>query len=146
MMWLFPQLCDMASWSCVDRWWHGSGEDAPSHLHRLLLQTGVAHTHCSAIVSEVLLERCELKLTLYVLNCFEENNIFAYSISAWCWDRMYISGQTILLNDRSDRSKTLWSIIDRKANLRPGMGVQIWKKLIMEADFWYFTWWKASRK
>ena len=31
-------------------------------------------------------------------------------------------------------------------NLRPGMGVQIWKKLIMEADFWYFTWWKASRK
>ena len=30
--------------------------------------------------------------------------------------------------------------------LRPGMGVQIWKKLIMEADFWYFTWWKASRK
>ena len=32
------------------------------------------------------------------------------------------------------------------ASLRPGMGVQIWKKLIMEADFWYFTWWKASRK
>ena len=30
--------------------------------------------------------------------------------------------------------------------LRPGMGVQIWKKLIMDADFWYLTWWKASRK
>ena len=28
------------------------------------------------------------------------------------------SGQTILLNDRSDRSKRLQSIIDRKANLR----------------------------
>ena len=28
------------------------------------------------------------------------------------------SGQTILLNDRSDRSKPLWSMIDQKANLR----------------------------
>ena len=30
----------------------------------------------------------------------------------------HTSGQTILLNDRSDRSKPLRSIIDRKANLR----------------------------
>ena len=30
----------------------------------------------------------------------------------------YTSGQTILLNDRSDRSKPLRSIIDREANLR----------------------------
>ena len=32
--------------------------------------------------------------------------------------RLGVSGQTIMLNDRSDRSKPLRSIIDRKANLR----------------------------
>ena len=31
-------------------------------------------------------------------------------------------------------------------SLRPGMGVQIWKKLIMGVDMWYCTWWKTSRK
>ena len=51
------------------------------------------------------------------------------------------SGQTILLNDRSDRSKPLRSIIDRKANLRSiicrffiivkWMGLLLWKQYII---------------
>ena len=52
-----------------------------------------------------------------------------------------ISGQTILLNDRSDRSKPLRSIIDRKANLRSIIcrsfkivkwtGLLLWKQYII---------------
>ena len=52
-----------------------------------------------------------------------------------------ISGQTILLNDRSDRSKPLWSIIDQKANLRSiicrffiivkWIGLLLWKQYII---------------
>ena len=51
------------------------------------------------------------------------------------------SGQTILLNDRSDRSKPLRSIIDRKANLRSIIcrsfiivkwtGLLLWKQYII---------------
>ena len=51
------------------------------------------------------------------------------------------SGQTILLNDRSDRSKPLRSIIDRKANLRSiicrffiivkWIGLLLWKQYII---------------
>ena len=51
------------------------------------------------------------------------------------------SGQTILLNDRSDRSKALRSIIDRKANLRSIIcrsfiivkwtGLLLWKQYII---------------
>ena len=51
------------------------------------------------------------------------------------------SGQTILPNDRSDRSKPLWSIIDRKANLRSIIcrffiivkwsGLLLWKQYII---------------
>ena len=51
------------------------------------------------------------------------------------------SGQTILLNDRSDRSKPLRSIIDRKANLRwiicrsfiivKWTGLLLWKQYII---------------
>ena len=53
----------------------------------------------------------------------------------------FISGQTILLNDRSDRSKLLRSIIDRKANLRSIIcrsfiivkliGLLLWKQYII---------------
>ena len=55
--------------------------------------------------------------------------------------RLNSSGQTILLNDRSDRSKPLRSIIDRKVNLRSiicrffiivkWIGLLLWKQYII---------------
>ena len=58
-----------------------------------------------------------------------------------CICHPYNSGQTILLNDRSDRSKPLRSIIDRKVNLRSiiyrfflivkWIGLLLWKQYII---------------
>ena len=58
-----------------------------------------------------------------------------------CQRCLFASGQTILLNDQSDRSKALRSIIDRKANLRSIIcrsfiivkwtGLLLWKQYII---------------
>ena len=59
----------------------------------------------------------------------------------FCFKSAFSSGQTILLNDRSDRSKPLRSIIDRKVNLRSiicrlfiivkWIGLLLWKQYII---------------
>ena len=83
---------------------------------------------------------------LLPMTCHGNKNLRAHQREVEEWPVATFCKYNVLLGNLPLYYRMFPPAIDRIPKLRPGMGVQIWKKLIMEADFWYFTWWKASRK
>ena len=80
---------------------------------------------------------CSVTTAIFICLCLKKVNVFS----------QHISKKTNEYLNFTEQITRNWNV-DQLSVLRPGMGVQIWKKLIviMDADFWYLTWWKASRK